>query len=179
MSEVIRHILPMIIPLSNLGEKEFKRGRFDETLCKLINKKGEIQMRKLKWSIVILFILITLISCTSQKTVKELKFNKPSLSMEVGTSDTLILSFSPEDATNPDIEWLSSDEKIATVDNTGLVKASSIGLATITAKTKNGRVSTTSEVTVIAKSVKGIKLNKDSARNLCVSNILKISNDFN
>lgn len=119
-------------------------------------------MRKLSWIIAALVISIILISCTTQKTVKEIRINKPNLSMEIGTSDTLTLTFSPEDATNPEIEWLSSDEIIATVDNDGIVKANSIGKATITAKTKNGKLSITSDVTVKEKSVKGIKLNKDS-----------------
>ncbi|AFQ43759.1 Ig-like domain-containing protein [Desulfosporosinus meridiei] len=119
-------------------------------------------MRKLPWFIAVLVILVILTSCTTEKSVKELKLDKHSFSLEVGMSNTLNLLISPENAKKPEIEWLTSDEKIASVDETGLVKANSIGKAIITAKTKNGKLSVSSDIIVTPKSVKGISLNKDS-----------------
>ena len=94
------------------------------------------------------------------KSVKELKLDKPSVNLEIGNSEKLNLGIAPADAAAPEIQWISSDEKIATVDNNGVIKAVSIGTTTVTAKVKNGVLSATSNVTVKIKSVKGIKLNK-------------------
>ncbi len=69
----------------------------------------------------------------------------------------------PANATNTEIEWTTSDKKIATVSNTGLVKAKKKGSATITATTRDGGFK--AEVKVIVKDaikVTGVKLNKKS-----------------
>ena len=50
----------------------------------------------------------------------------------------LIVIVSPGNATNPDIEWTSSDASVATVDASGLVTGLLRGTATITATTING-----------------------------------------
>lgn len=84
------------------------------------------------------------------------------MNLEVGNSEKLNSIIAPADAVAPKIQWISSDVKIATVDNNGVIKAVSIGTTTVTAKIKNGVLSATSNVTVKAKSVKGIKLNKTS-----------------
>jgi uncharacterized protein YjdB len=96
------------------------------------------------------------------KSLKELKLDKSSVSLEVGSSEKLTPIIVPTDAAAPEIQWLSSDEKIATVDNIGVITAVSIGTTTVTAKIKNGVLSASSNVTVKAKSLKGIKLNKTS-----------------
>ena len=55
------------------------------------------------------------------------------LSLEVGQTGTLTVSYDPENATNkPAVEWLTSDPAVATVDN-GTVTAVAAGTATITA----------------------------------------------
>uniref|UniRef100_UPI00067813FF Ig-like domain-containing protein n=1 Tax=Butyrivibrio sp. LC3010 TaxID=1280680 RepID=UPI00067813FF len=69
----------------------------------------------------------------------------------------------PANATNTEIEWTTSDKKIATVSSTGLVKAKKKGSATITATTRDGGFK--AEVKVIVKDaikVTGVKLNKKS-----------------
>jgi uncharacterized protein YjdB len=96
------------------------------------------------------------------KSVKEIKLDKSSVNLEVGNSEKLNSIIVPTDAAAPEIQWISSDEKIATVDNTGVIKAVSIGTTTVTTKIKNGVLSASSNVAVKAKSVKGIKLNKTS-----------------
>ena len=50
----------------------------------------------------------------------------------------LTVSVLPEDATNPVVGWSSSDETIATVDDTGLVKVLKEEQAKITATTTDG-----------------------------------------
>ncbi|MEL6560242.1 MAG: Ig-like domain-containing protein [Bacteroidota bacterium] len=53
--------------------------------------------------------------------------------MIIGTSQTLTATILPENATDNSITWSSSDDNIATVDETGQVSAVSAGMVTITA----------------------------------------------
>lgn len=79
--------------------------------------------------------------------VENVALNKPTLKLETGTSETLIATVSPENATNKNVTWTSSNESVATV-NDGLVTAVAPGTATITAKTKDGGFEASCEVTV-------------------------------
>ena len=61
----------------------------------------------------------------------------------------LTASVLPSDATNPTIEWYSSDPSVATVSNSGLVTGVNEGSVTITAKAADGsEVIATYEITV-------------------------------
>jgi Bacterial Ig-like domain (group 2) len=60
----------------------------------------------------------------------------------------LIATITPDDATDKTINWSSSDEAIATVDNNGLVTAISGGIATITVTTNDGSFEATCEILV-------------------------------
>jgi Bacterial surface proteins containing Ig-like domains len=59
--------------------------------------------------------------------------NKTALNLEVGGTATLQATIAPENATNKNVAFASSNEKVATVDNTGKVTALTKGTATITA----------------------------------------------
>lgn len=83
---------------------------------------------------------------TADKEVTGVKLSKTELTLEIDASETLTATVSPEDATNKDVTWKTSDEKIATVVN-GKVTAVKVGTATITATA--GEKSATCEVTVI------------------------------
>lgn len=48
----------------------------------------------------------------------------------------------PENATNPNVTWTSSDESILQVDETGMVTGIAVGTATITATASNGKAGT-------------------------------------
>lgn len=67
-----------------------------------------------------------------------ISLNFQRLSAEVGSTYQLIATVLPEDATNKDVVWSSSDEKVATVDKNGLVSVISKGICTITAATVDG-----------------------------------------
>ncbi len=60
----------------------------------------------------------------------------------------LTATVTPEDATNKEVVWTSSNTTIATVDAKGLVKGIAPGTATITAKTASNQKIATSQVTV-------------------------------
>ena len=80
--------------------------------------------------------------------VESIQLDQTEKSLMTGESFTLIPSVSPENATIKDVLWTSDNEAVATVDNTGTVKALSAGKATITAKTFDGDFQAACTVTV-------------------------------
>ena len=113
-----------------------------------------------------------------------LKFTSPLSTLALDQTAKLQVAITPEDATNKNLVWTSSDEKVATVDSSGNVKAISGGKATITCSAVDGsnktvsqsifvpsfKVSTT-EYTVISKSGMTISLEYLGAPgNLVVTN---------
>ena len=74
--------------------------------------------------------------------------NPTELAMNIGNMAVLTVSISPDDATNTQVNWLSSDEGIVSVDENGLITAISLGNATITATTEDGGYAATSSITV-------------------------------
>lgn len=69
------------------------------------------------------------------------------LSLNPGKGGTLTATITPDNATNQNVTWKSSDTKVATVDN-GLVTAVAEGTATITVTTTDGNFQDTCTVTV-------------------------------
>jgi uncharacterized protein YjdB len=64
--------------------------------------------------------------------------DKTSLDMNIGDITNLIATVTPDNATNKNVTWTSSDSSIATVDSTGKVTAIKEGSVTITATTSDG-----------------------------------------
>lgn len=96
--------------------------------------------------------------------------NKSSRALKVGASDTLIATVLPADATNTNVIWKSSNEKVATVSG-GRVMAVASGQATITATTEDGGHVASCVVTVVSASANiyatevvygGVTLNEDN-----------------
>ena len=81
-----------------------------------------------------------------------------------GETFTITANVSPADADNKAVNWSSSDETVATVDNTGKVTALKAGSSTITATTEDGGKTATTSVTVEKKiiSVTGITVDPTS-----------------
>ena len=63
--------------------------------------------------------------------------------LEIGRTCQLSVTCVPENATNQDIIWTSSDETVASVDENGLVCGNAAGEVIITAGAENGSVTTT------------------------------------
>ena len=84
---------------------------------------------------------------TSETVATSVKFNKSTLTLEKGKSETILFTISPSNTTNKTVAWASSDDKVATVKD-GKVTAVAAGTATITAKTSNGK---TAKCTVTVK----------------------------
>ena len=88
--------------------------------------------------------------CTVTVTVPVtgITLNKTDLMLARGTFEVLTPTIAPADATNKAVDWTSSDETVATVDNDGKVKAVSAGQAVITVKALDGGFTAHCKVTV-------------------------------
>lgn len=81
-------------------------------------------------------------------SVTELNLDKNSAKVELGKSITIGAKVLPENATNKNVTWSSSDKNIATVDASGKVTGVKEGTVTITATTQDGNISKECKVTV-------------------------------
>ena len=91
---------------------------------------------------------------TVKQPVTSIYLNRSSFTLEGGETFTLTASVYPSNADNKNVEWSSSDEKVATVDQSGLVTAVGKGKATITAAAADGSgVKGTCTVTVTSNNI--------------------------
>ena len=80
--------------------------------------------------------------------VQSVSLDKTTLTLERGSSETLKATVLPDNASNKNVQWQSSNPAVADVDG-GLVTAKGIGSADITVTTEDGEKSATCHVTVI------------------------------
>lgn len=85
--------------------------------------------------------------------------------VELGTTLTLIPTFSPENTTNKIITWSSSDESVATIDNNGKITPKKIGSTIITITSQDGNKKATCTVTVVETSNNNNENNNNSGTN--------------
>jgi len=91
---------------------------------------------------------LTLTYSTVTTPVTGISLNLNSLTMDIDSNEQLIATVFPEDATNKNVIWESSETTVATVSATGLVTAVGEGTATITVTTEDGDFSASCIVTV-------------------------------
>lgn len=72
------------------------------------------------------------------------------ISLNIGDTKPLVAIVEPEEATNKNVVWSSSNENIATVDIRGVVTAIAPGIAMITATTVDGEFTAGASVTVMS-----------------------------
>ena len=96
-------------------------------------------------------------------SVESVSLNKSTLTLTEGDSETLTATVYPDDATNKNVMWTSSNTSVATVSD-GMVKAMKSGTATIKVTTSDGGKTSECQVTVKAKpiNVESVSLNKSS-----------------
>ena len=99
---------------------------------------------------------------TVKQLVKSISISPGSVSMQVGATQQLAVSFTPPDASNKAVTW-SSNSAAVTVSGTGVITGKSLGQATITAKSKDGGKTATCTVTVVATPAESVTLSKTSA----------------
>jgi len=96
---------------------------------------------------------------TASVSVTGVTLSKTTTSLTVGDTETLTATIAPADATNQNVDWTSSNDAVATVDD-GLVTGIAAGAATITVTTQDGNMIATCTVTVTNAVPTGVTLNK-------------------
>lgn len=96
--------------------------------------------------------------------------------INVGESLQLVATIEPSNAANKTISWSSSNDKVATVSKSGVVKGINAGKVTITAKTNNNKTATC--IIRVSIPAKSISINKKSTT-LSVGSTEKLSVTFN
>jgi len=72
-----------------------------------------------------------------EKNVTTITLDETEVTLLEGQTLIIVATVEPEDATNKEIQWISSDEEIAKVDSTGKITAEKAGNVTITAIAKD------------------------------------------
>ena len=85
---------------------------------------------------------ITTTTIPSTVEVTEIQIEEKIEDMEIGESQKLTVTIIPNNATDKNVTWQSSDESIATVDSIGEIIAKKSGVVSITATTTNGKTNT-------------------------------------
>ena len=94
--------------------------------------------------------------------VTGISLNKTSTSINIGSTETLVATITPSNASNTGVTWSSSNTSVATVSTDGVVTPKAVGTVTITA-TATGNTSKKATCTVTVKRLAtGISLNKSS-----------------
>ena len=91
-------------------------------------------------------------NASDEIAVDGISLNVEDLTLTVGDKYSLEATISPDDATDKELVWKSSDSSIVTVDKDGNIEALKEGEVTITVTTKDGKVKATCKVTVKAAS---------------------------
>ncbi|MDE6380811.1 MAG: leucine-rich repeat protein, partial [Muribaculaceae bacterium] len=95
--------------------------------------------------------------------VESIVFNLTDWKGVIGSTVQIEATVNPENASDKTLIWISSDESIATVDDTGKVTAIKVGEADITANAKDGtEISATCHITVLPVLVESIKVEPEN-----------------
>jgi len=89
---------------------------------------------------------------------ESVKLNKTTDTLAIGDTDTLSAIVAPSNADNKNVTWISSDNAVAAVDNTGKVTAVGSGTAAITAATADGGKTASCTVTCNTVSVSSVNI---------------------
>lgn len=92
-------------------------------------------------------------------TITDIKLSIANTTIQKESTDSISITITPKDVTE-EIIWTSSNENVVRVEN-GIITGITSGTATITAKTKDGRISDSIDITVYSK-VTNIVLNKQN-----------------
>ncbi len=88
------------------------------------------------------------ITVTPDPALKGIELSSAIMTMQVGESRTLTVSYTPSYAANKNVSWASSNPSVAAVDKDGTVTAFAEGSATVTATSEEGGFTASCEVTV-------------------------------
>lgn len=125
-------------------------------------------------------IICTLFSCEKDKEIEAVKVLKvevngmPESTVDINQTIQLTTTVTPEDATYQDITWTSSDAKIATVSDKGIVTTIAEGSVTITATATTDKVlcNCTIEVKIPISEVTSIVIDNGNAITVTVDEVV-------
>lgn len=103
------------------------------------------------------------VTVSSTVPVDGIKLSSTSENILVGKTLQLTAEISPENASNKNVTWSSSNTSVASVSTSGLVTAKSVGTATITVKTSDGSFSAKCTVNVTNSEIKVTGVNLSSS----------------
>lgn len=111
--------------------------------------------------------ILSLLCCNKEiESISVVSVSIDNKAVEMMEYEVIVLTanVNPSNASNKNVYWTSSDQSVATVDNTGKVTAVKAGSATITVTTEDGGKTATCKVTVKEKiyPVTGVTLDKSS-----------------
>lgn len=113
--------------------------------------------------------------------VTELKLNTSKIEIEEGNSFKLNVIVLPNEATNKEVKWVSSDESVASVNDEGLVQAIGEGNANITVESIDGNKTASCKV-IVNKKEESIHIKLDNVskevNEFASYDINKISREF-
>ncbi len=99
---------------------------------------------------------------TPTVSVTGVSVSKTSTTLTIGKTEQITATVKPSTATNKSVVWSTSNDSIASVDQTGLITAKGEGTAKVTVKTNDGAKTATVTVKVNPIAVSGVTLNKKS-----------------
>ena len=117
--------------------------------------------------------------------LKAIKLDKQKIRLKLNTTDTLAVAFSPANASDQRVKFLSADTSIATVDANGVIKGLKTGTVYVSVTSLEGGFKDSCEVTVydpnpnvetaagvnIWSAENGLRVHSDKARTLAVYSI--------
>lgn len=100
----------------------------------------------------LLLSLMFLAGCLPEDkvAVRSVSLSADAIALQVGQTRSLTASVLPTDADNLRIDWSTTDETVATVDDGGFIRAIAVGEATVTVTSRDGGKSSSCLVTVTA-----------------------------
>lgn len=134
-------LLPVVIPSEAADSIRFKTS--NRKIAKVDAQSGQITAKRAgdaTISAIIAGNVVATCEVTVQSAPKKVTLNRKSQTMTAG--ETLQLTATLSKGAAYDVDWTSSNKKVAIVDQNGLVTAIKQGKATITAKCFNGRKAT-------------------------------------
>lgn len=95
-----------------------------------------------------LFLTIPIVVETPAVVISSINLNEEKINLNVGDSRQIISTFTPENPSDNNLVWSSSDSNVVSVDENGMVTANSYGKAVITCRALRGPAAAECHITV-------------------------------
>jgi len=155
--------LPLVLTPSDATDKALTWGSSDPSIATVDSTSGTVTGVSVGTTTITAIAhdggFVTQCTVNVVVPVTGISFEKTSIALIKGKTDTLAATITPADATDKALMWESSNTNVAMVDGNGKVTATGGGSAVITVTTHDGDFTATCDVTVTVP-VTGIKLDK-------------------